>query len=135
MKAYHSKQEIKDFYLQRMQAHYDADEIEKGFYWKGGKGCAVGCTLHSGDHAAYESELGIPRIIARLEDGIFEGLSNERAKEFPLQFLVAVPVGAAADAAAYAAADADAYAAAYAARTMSRAIQADKLLKLLKEAS
>jgi len=38
--------------------------------------------------------LGISRILARIEDGIFEGLPNERAKEFPLQFLNAINVGA-----------------------------------------
>ena len=93
MLAFHGKQEVKDFYVSRVQAHYDADEIIKGVYWENGRGCAVGCVLHSSNHAAYETELGIPRVIARLEDGIFEGLPNDRAKEFPLEFLNAVPVG------------------------------------------
>ncbi len=92
--AYHGKQEVKDEYVMRVKAHYDADEITKGVYWQNGKGCAVGCTLHSSDHAAYETELGIPRALARIEDGIFEGLPNNKAKEFPLQFLNAIKVGA-----------------------------------------
>lgn len=37
--------------------------------------------------------MGIPRVLARLEDGIFEGLPNEVAKDFPLRFLNAVKVG------------------------------------------
>ena len=93
MRAYHNDQAIKDKYLARVQAHYDADEIIKGEYWENGKGCAVGCTLHSSDHSAYETELGIPEILAQLEDGIFEGLPNDVAKEFPLRFLNAVKVG------------------------------------------
>jgi len=93
MKAFHGKQEIKDEYIKRLQDHYDADEIVKGVYWEDGKGCAVGCTLHSDDHKAYEVELGIPEVLARLEDSIFEGLSPKDAKEFPLNFLNAVNVG------------------------------------------
>jgi len=90
MKAFHGKQEIKDEYIKRLQDHYEADEIVKGVYWEG---CAVGCTLHSDDHKAYEVELGIPEVLARLEDSIFEGLSPKDAKEFPLNFLSAVNVG------------------------------------------
>ena len=93
MKAFHGKQEIKDEYIKRLQDHYDADEIVKGVYWQNGKGCAVGCTLHSGDHKAYEVELGIPEVLAWLQDSIFEGLSPKDAKEFPLNFLNAVNVG------------------------------------------
>lgn len=33
-------------------------------------------------------------ILAHLEDRIFEGLSNEEAKDFPIKFLSAIPVGA-----------------------------------------
>lgn len=91
--SFHNDSAIKEKYLNRLHLHYKADEIIKGTYWENGKGCAVGCTVHSRSHASYESELGIPRILARLEDTIFEGLPNEKAKEFPIQFLEAIPVG------------------------------------------
>jgi hypothetical protein len=91
--AYHGKQEIKDFYLARVRAHAAADELIHGMYWENGKGCAVGCTVHSDSHAAYERELGIPRILARLEDGIFEGMPNGKSKEWPEQFLAAIEPG------------------------------------------
>ncbi|MEO6901566.1 MAG: hypothetical protein ABI241_00600 [Bacteroidia bacterium] len=91
--AFHGQQEIKDKYLARLQAHYNADEIIKGKYWEDGKGCAVGCTVHSSRHKDYEHELGIPMALARLEDRIFEGLPNADAKEFPIQFLTAINVG------------------------------------------
>ena len=94
MEAFHGKQEIKDKYIARLKAHYEADEIVQGVYWEAGKGCAVGCILHSGNHNAFEQELGIPEFFAHLVDNIFENLSNEDAKELPLQFLEAIPVGA-----------------------------------------
>ena len=91
--SFHGKQEIKDYYVARVQAHYMADEIIQGVYWQEGKGCAVGCTIHGDDHGDYEGVLGIPRILARLEDRLFEGMTNSDAKEFPLAFIQAVPVG------------------------------------------
>ena len=94
MLAYHNDAAIKAQYLARVKAHETADEIIHGRYWEHGKGCAVGCTIHSDSHAAYETELGVPRILARLEDRIFEGMVNGESKTFPRRFLEAIPVGA-----------------------------------------
>ena len=94
MKAYHGNSLIKQEILAQLKAHYEADEIVKGIYWQNGKGCAVGCTIHSNDHKEYETRFGIPRIIARLEDVIFENLPNDKAKEWPLTFMKAIQVGA-----------------------------------------
>ena len=94
MKAFHNNPLTKEEYTNRLKDHYAADEIIKGIYWEKGKGCAVGCTVHSSNHLAYEIQLGIPQVLAKLEDEIFEGLPNELAKEFPLQFLSAINVGA-----------------------------------------
>jgi hypothetical protein len=93
MIAYHGKQETKDAVLLQLQGHYDADQIIKGTYWERGKGCAVGCTIHSCEHVQYESLFGIPQSLARLEDRIFEGLPNEKAKEWPLRFMRAIKPG------------------------------------------
>ena len=94
MEAFHNDPSIKGKYITRLNEHYKADEIVKGQYWENGKGCAVGCTIHSNIHNKYESELGIPEDIAHLQDTIFESLPNELAKQFPLQFLSAIKVGA-----------------------------------------
>ena len=95
MKAYHNDSSIKEKYLARVRAHREADEILQGFgYWEDGKECAVGCTLHSSKHDAYETELGIPVRLAYLEDSIFEGLPVDLAKSWPERFLNAIPVGA-----------------------------------------
>ncbi len=93
MLAYHSDAAIKSKYLDRIKAHAKADELIKGQYWGGGKGCAVGCTIHGDEHIRYEKELGIPLMLARLEDQIFEGLPNPQAKKWPVKFLSAIKTG------------------------------------------
>ena len=62
--SFHSDPSVKKKYLSRVEAHAKADEIIHGTYWENGKGCAVGCTIHSGRHQDYETELGIPRRLA-----------------------------------------------------------------------
>jgi hypothetical protein len=94
MIAFHGDKKIKAKYLRRVRAHAAADEIIKGQYWEGGKGCAVGCTIHSSYHGYYESELGIPEALAHLEDTIFENLPADLAKTWPHRFLSAPSVGA-----------------------------------------
>ena len=94
MKAFHGDVAIKAKYIGRVLAHAEADQIIHGKYWENGKGCAVGCTIHGSDHMAYEREGIAPVMLARLEDSLFEGMTNGRAKQFPLQFLSAIKVGA-----------------------------------------
>ena len=91
--AYHSDPAVKLKYVSRMSAHQEADELVRGTYWNDGKGCAIGCTVHSADHDKYETELGMPEWLARLEDGIFEGMSVAASRQFPLDLLSAIPVG------------------------------------------
>jgi len=93
MLTFHGKQELKDERIAQVRAHRLADQLVKGQYWQDGKGCAVGCTIHSSDHRAYETELGIPVELAYLEDTIFENLSNGKAMLWPERFLRAIPVG------------------------------------------
>ena len=93
MLSYHSDEAIKARYLLRVAAHAEADEIVKGRYWEGGKGCAVGCTIHGEAHEDFERELGIPQMLAWLEDVIFEGLPNRLAKTWPERFLSSISPG------------------------------------------
>ena len=92
--AFHGEQAEKDAILKQLQAHYDADEIIHGLYWEKGKGCAVGCTIHSGRHELYEPRFGIPQALAQLEDAIFEGMGNGDSKQWPLRFMRAIRPGA-----------------------------------------
>jgi hypothetical protein len=94
MIAYNGDKKVKSKILKQLLAHAKADEIIKGKYWEGGKGCAVGCTIHSSDHAEYEPRFGVPQMLARLEDRIFEGLPNAEAKQWPIKFMSAIAPGA-----------------------------------------
>lgn len=91
--SFHGDASIKQKYLDRVKKHQELDNIIQGTGWDGTKGCAVGCTLENYSHTAYEKELGIPTWLAHVEDKFFEGMSKERAKIWPLQFLEAIPVG------------------------------------------
>ena len=93
MLSYHNDHKIKEEIIKKLERHYELDEIVQGVYWENGKGCAVGCTLESNNHAEYEARFGIPEELAHLEDKIFEGLDLEDAKEWPLRFMKAIPVG------------------------------------------
>ena len=94
MKAYHGRESTKNKYLSRVKAHREADELVKGETGDNGKGCAVWCTLNKYNHEAYEEELGIPQMIARLEDTIFEGLTIDKSQAWPERFLSAIKPGA-----------------------------------------
>lgn len=94
MLAYHGDPAIRAEYLGRVAQHRAADQLLQSHgYWRDGKGCAVGCTVHSSNHADYESLLGIPQMLARLEDAIFEGLPVEGARLWPERFLSAIRPG------------------------------------------
>lgn len=94
LKAFLNDPKIKTKYLSRVCAHAKADEIVRGIYWEEDRGCAVGCTIHSSNHNAYETELGIPEWLARVEDQLFEGVSMEYAKTWPVSFLKSINTGA-----------------------------------------
>jgi hypothetical protein len=94
LQAFHNKESEKQKYVSRMKSHIAADELIRGEGWTGKKGCAVGCTLNRYNHKCYQDELGLPEWLARLEDTLFEGMSLEKSKTFPLEFLEAIPVGA-----------------------------------------
>ena len=91
--AYHNLPSIKTDILAQLETHRVADEIIKGQYWSGGKGCAVGCTIHGSNHSEYESAFGIPTLLACLEDAIFESLPKYIAKAWPERFMSAIEPG------------------------------------------
>jgi hypothetical protein len=88
-------------------SHQKHDQIIKGTYGvENGKwrGCAVGCSIHSynllkdknintSNHTAYQTELGIPESLARLEDYLFETMPKDKAMKWPVEFMKAIPVG------------------------------------------
>lgn len=93
MFSFHNQPATKEFYVQRVSGHLQADEIIHNRYWVDGKGCGVGCTIHSDNHKMYESDLGIPEVLAHLEDYLFEGCHIAEAQQFAINFLQTIPVG------------------------------------------
>lgn len=94
--AFHGDKKIKAKYQRRLTQHHKMDQIIQGTGYNKelNRGCAVGCTLNKYDHKAYETELGVPQSLARLEDRIFENLQEEEAPDFAVNFLKSIPVGA-----------------------------------------
>jgi hypothetical protein len=97
--SYHNKPEIKEQLIARMDKHIELDQLLKGATGQDGKGCTVWCALNNGDlkegynHKAFETILGLPEWLARLQDVIFEGLNVDDAKWFSSQWPKSIPVG------------------------------------------
>lgn len=102
-------QELKSTLVAEIRKHREQDQVIQGIYGEASsgrfRGCAVGCSIDSlfrlgghvlphylcGDHGVYERELGIPKILAELQDVIHEGLSDESFPTWPERFMEAVP--------------------------------------------
>lgn len=102
-------QELKSALVAEIRKHREQDQVIQGNYGtkESGifRGCAVGCAIDSlfvmggydtpyylcSDHGIYERELGIPKILAELQDLIHEGLSDESFPTWPERFMEAVP--------------------------------------------
>jgi len=99
-------QELKSALVAEIRKHREQDQVIQGSYGEDStgkfRGCAVGCAIHSladingtflftDDHGIYERELGIPRILAELQDVIHEGLPDESFPTWPERFMEAVP--------------------------------------------
>lgn len=97
--SYHGNPYIKRKYVSRMSNHIKADELVRGVGWESNgvtRGCAVGCTLNAYDHAAFETELGIPEWAARLLDHLHENTSEDylyKGDKLALAFLKAIKPG------------------------------------------
>lgn len=109
MQAYLNNPALKAKLIEQITAHRDADHLSRGTYryTRDGHfiGCAVGCSIESlnrltgskhihSDHSCYEPGFGVPEILARLQDNLFESLPNGEHLDWPLAFWQAVPVGA-----------------------------------------
>jgi hypothetical protein len=83
MKAFTNTTHTKESALKLAQQHYDADAFMAGTYGEGEygtpdfKGCLVGC-MANGNHKDFEALFGIPEHLARLFDGMFEGVTKAR---------------------------------------------------------
>jgi hypothetical protein len=93
LRTFPDPQKPKAFYIKRVRQHRAADELIRGTGWNGHRGCAIGCTLECYEPRLYPALLGIPTVIAHLEDWLFENLP-EGHLDWPEQFLDAIPENA-----------------------------------------
>ena len=101
MLAYTNTIHTKESAVALAQKHQDMDNFIQGSYLlDNGKGCSVGCMVgkyreeHGLNwHESTEPLFGIPRMLSRIQDRIFEGLPLEDAKKWTVRFISAVPEG------------------------------------------
>jgi hypothetical protein len=69
---------------QRVAAHVAADSIAQGIYWdkRNKRGCFIGCLAHSDDPKINEQTYGLPVMVQRIAESIFESLPANEAKAF-----------------------------------------------------
>ena len=69
---------------QEVAEHVAADSIVKGTYWdsENKRGCFIGCLAKSNDPAINETAYGLPVMVQRIAESIFEALPLNEAKEF-----------------------------------------------------
>ena len=69
---------------QEVAAHVAADSIIQGIYWdeEVNRGCFIGCLAKSNDPYINEVAYGLPVMVQRIAEGIFEALPADEAKAF-----------------------------------------------------
>lgn len=69
--------------------HVAADQVAQRVYWDAEiqRGCFIGCLNHSDDPAGAESQFGLPIMVQRIAESIFEALPADEA----ITFFAALP--------------------------------------------
>jgi hypothetical protein len=70
--------------------HVACDAIQQGCYWDGSRGCFIGCLSHSSDPAKVQDKYGLPIMLQRIAESIFESLPLKEAQAFFAAFPTAV---------------------------------------------
>ena len=80
-----------------VQKHIAADQIVQGKYWdiEDNKGCFIGCLAHANNPKYLESQYGIPLMLTRISEAIFEGL--DYSKQEHVKFFANFPDSVATD--------------------------------------
>ncbi len=97
MKAFFGHEWLKRTVIDRVRQHIVQGQIKKALpqRWHiDAGGSAVGCTVHGCDLGLYEQDLGIPILLAALEDAIFEGLPAAEGRGFAARFVSVIQPGA-----------------------------------------
>ena len=72
--------------------HIETDAVVQGMYWneEARKGCFIGCLVHDNRPEFIEERYGIPVMITRIAEAIFERLHADEAKQFFADFPAAI---------------------------------------------
>ena len=62
-------------------------------YWENGKGTVIGCISELNEIEDISKMFGIPAQLLLIQDHIFQFLKTEKAQQFGLKFLEAIPIG------------------------------------------
>ena len=69
-------------------SHIQADALVRGSYWKpsknavGGQGCFISCLTHSSDPTPAFERFGLPVVVLRIAENIYEDLPDDEATAF-----------------------------------------------------
>ena len=100
MTAWNGDKELKESVIDSIKQKIGNGQLMHGTYGEehDGKmmGCAVFITTCNSDrpHEIFEEKYGIPAVLARYEDVIFEQLRAPHDEKWPVRFAEAIPVGA-----------------------------------------
>jgi hypothetical protein len=70
--------------------HVACDAVQQDCYWDGSRGCFIGCLSHSSDTAKVQDEYGLPIMLQRIAESIFESLPLKEAQAFFAAFPTAI---------------------------------------------
>lgn len=72
--------------------HIKADAVVQGDYWSEDeqKGCFIGCLVHADRPDLIEERYGVPVMITRIAEAVFERLPADEAKQFFADFPAAI---------------------------------------------
>lgn len=65
-----------------VKAHLDADQLVKGQYWENDQGCFIACLTHSNNPVDAFERFGLPIVVLRIAENIFERLPYEEGRLF-----------------------------------------------------
>lgn len=62
--------------------HVEEDRVVQVVYWTGESGCFIGCLSHGEDTLVIEQTYGLPVMVQRIAESIFEGLPAKESVAF-----------------------------------------------------
>lgn len=93
IKSFHSDNKIKEKYLDILQKKYESGGFAKSGLKEYGISVFDAIFFPEDKKSLFETELGLPKWLAHLEDQIGSRIPNSYGTDYPIKFLNAIPVG------------------------------------------